>query len=159
MLPLCICQPNAKDPSNLSVAVVKIVLSGTILRLQDSNTTYTVKCNIDETVTYLHQGIKLGLTEDREKNSEKLERLALFKGTAQIAGLPPYLTVQMVRFFYKVSVQQKAKILKKVCVGVCSCSKQIAGYITNACYHLCCGGMMLNNRCSSDQQLVHDSCS
>lgn len=81
---------------------------------QESSTTYTLKCNINESVTYLHQGISLGLTEDREKNSAKLEKLALFKGTAKLAGLPPYLTVQMVRFFYKVSVQQKAKILKKV---------------------------------------------
>ena len=28
--------------------------------------------------------------------------------------LPLYLNVQMVRFFYKVDVQQKAKILRKV---------------------------------------------
>jgi ubiquitin carboxyl-terminal hydrolase 14 len=42
------------------------------------------------------------------------ERLVLFKGSAQLAALPPYLTVQMVRFFYKVDVRQKAKILRKV---------------------------------------------
>jgi hypothetical protein len=38
----------------------------------------------------------------------------LFKGSAQLAALPPYLTVQMVRFFYKTDVGQKAKILRKV---------------------------------------------
>jgi ubiquitin carboxyl-terminal hydrolase 14 len=42
------------------------------------------------------------------------ERLVLFKGSAQLAALPPYLTVQMVRFFYKTDVGQKAKILRKV---------------------------------------------
>ena len=38
----------------------------------------------------------------------------LVQGKSQISRLPPYLTVQMVRFFYKVDVQQKAKILRKV---------------------------------------------
>lgn len=33
---------------------------------------------------------------------------------AQLASLPPYLNVQLVRFFYKADVQQKAKILRKV---------------------------------------------
>ena len=36
------------------------------------------------------------------------------QGKSEIQRLPPYLTVQMVRFFYKVDVQQKAKILRKV---------------------------------------------
>lgn len=36
------------------------------------------------------------------------------QGTSEITLLPPYLSVKMVRFFYKVDVQQKAKILRKV---------------------------------------------
>ena len=32
-----------------------------------------------------------------------------------VRRLPQYLTVQMVRFFYKAATQQKAKILRKVC--------------------------------------------
>lgn len=36
------------------------------------------------------------------------------QGTSEITQLPPYLSVKMVRFFYKVDVQQKAKILRKV---------------------------------------------
>lgn len=82
--------------------------------VQETNITYTLKCNIDENVSYLHQGITLGMKEDREKNSAKLDKLVMFTGAAKIAALPPYLTVQMVRFFYKRSAQQKAKILKKV---------------------------------------------
>lgn len=60
------------------------------------------------------KGITLALTEEREKNSDALGRLALFKGTSVLEGLPPVLTVQMMRFFYKVDVRQKAKILRKV---------------------------------------------
>lgn len=39
-----------------------------------------MKCNIAGDTNHLHQGLELGLTEDREKNSEALGRLALFKG-------------------------------------------------------------------------------
>jgi len=35
------------------------------------------------------------------------------QGSSAISKLPPYLTAQMVRFFYKVDTQQKAKILRK----------------------------------------------
>jgi len=38
----------------------------------------------------------------------------LLQGSSVINKLPPYLTVQMVRFFYKVDTRQKAKILRKV---------------------------------------------
>lgn len=65
----------------------------------------------------------------REKNSAKVERMVQFAGTSQMAGLPPYLTVQMMRFFFKRTPDggQKAKILRKVsvcgcgCLGACSC--------------------------------------
>lgn len=51
--------------------------------------------------------------------SEALGREALFTGGSAITALPPYLTVQMVRFYYKADVQQKAKILRKVCALPC----------------------------------------
>lgn len=83
--------------------------------INDSGVTYSLKCNIAMDTNYLHQGISLGLVEDREKNSESLGRSVVFKGSSQLAGpLPPYLTVQMMRFFYRADVQQKAKILRKV---------------------------------------------
>jgi ubiquitin carboxyl-terminal hydrolase 14 len=63
------------------------------------------------------QGITLGLVEDREKTSAALGRSVVFKGSSAMASLPPYLTVQMMRFFYKADVQQKAKILRKVWGG------------------------------------------
>ncbi len=52
--------------------------------------------------------------------SEALDRTALFAGGSSVASLPPYLTVQMVRFYYKADVQQKAKILRKVRVSLLS---------------------------------------
>lgn len=36
------------------------------------------------------------------------------QGSSTIVKLPPYLTIQLVRFFYKREVQQKSKILRKV---------------------------------------------
>ena len=73
-----------------------------------------LKCNITSDVNHLAEGLALGFRGDREKTSATLGRLANFRGVAQIQALPPYLTVQMVRFFYKADVQQKAKILRKV---------------------------------------------
>lgn len=46
--------------------------------------------------------------------SPKLGRNALYEGSAEVTRLPPYMVVQMVRFFYKRTAQQKAKILKQV---------------------------------------------
>ena len=82
--------------------------------LQEDSTSYTIKCNIDNDVNHVSEGIKLGLKDDREKNSEKLGRLVAFTGSSAITKLPPYMTVQMVRFFFKVAAAQKAKILRKV---------------------------------------------
>lgn len=73
-----------------------------------------LKCNITSEVNHLSEGLRLGLRGDREKTSAALGRLAAFRGEARIVALPPYATVQMVRFFYKADVQQKAKILRKV---------------------------------------------
>ncbi|KAK9908278.1 hypothetical protein WJX75_005397 [Coccomyxa subellipsoidea] len=82
--------------------------------IEEGSTVYELKCNITLEVNHLTEGIKLGLQDDREKNSDALGRLALFKGSSVITKLPPYMTVQMVRFFYKVDTRQKAKILRKV---------------------------------------------
>jgi hypothetical protein len=59
----------------------------------------------------------------REKNSAKVDRLVQFTGNSQIVSLPPYLTVQMMRFFFKRTPDggQKAKILRKVCSCLCFC--------------------------------------
>ncbi|GFH07321.1 ubiquitin carboxyl-terminal hydrolase [Haematococcus lacustris] len=81
--------------------------------LQEDAVTYMLKCNIDLSVNHLNDGILLGLRDDREKHSQALGRTAVFKGSSLITRLPPYLTVQLVRFFYKVDTQSKAKVLRK----------------------------------------------
>ena len=80
-----------------------------------SSSALALKCNITSEVNHLTEGIALGLAEDREMASAKLGgSLALFKGSSKLTRLPPYLTVQLVRFFYKTDVGQKAKVLRKV---------------------------------------------
>ncbi|PSC76595.1 ubiquitin carboxyl-terminal hydrolase 6 [Micractinium conductrix] len=71
-------------------------------------------CNISMEVNHLSEGVALGLKADREKRSATLGRDVVFHGSQHITSLPPYLTVQMMRFYYKADVQQKAKILRKV---------------------------------------------
>lgn len=80
----------------------------------ESSESYALKCNITGSINYVQEGLKLALQEDREKRSAELGRDVLFKGNSAISRLPNYLTVQMVRFFYKQDVNQKAKILRPV---------------------------------------------
>ena len=86
--------------------------------LHETGLAYALKCNIANDTNHLAQGLALGLVEDREKNSAALGRSVLFKGSSKIAALPPFLTVQMMRFFYKPGTGgqpgNKAKILRKV---------------------------------------------
>lgn len=51
-------------------------------------------------------------------HSPQLGRLSVFKGDSSLTSLPSFLTVQMMRFFFKAQVQQKAKILKKISYGL-----------------------------------------
>lgn len=104
--------------------------------LQEDSTAYTVKCNIDNETNHLAEGIKLALKDDREKNSEQIGQLATFTGSSTITGLPPYLTVQMVRFFYKVQAAQKAKILRKVSVSIIHSIQAVQLLQHNSCTKL-----------------------
>ncbi|MEW5311044.1 MAG: hypothetical protein WDW38_002790 [Sanguina aurantia] len=82
--------------------------------MEEDATSYVLKCNIENDTNFLHTGLSLGLRDDREKTSAILGSLVKFKGSSLITALPPYLTVQLMRFFYRVDTQQKAKILRKV---------------------------------------------
>ncbi|KAK9810249.1 hypothetical protein WJX72_007323 [[Myrmecia] bisecta] len=114
-----------KDPSKGETSAIvqhlfgvglhsKLTAAGTTETIEEDATAYSLKCNISIDVNNLSEGIKLGLKDDREKNSEQLGRTTVFEGSSVITRLPAYLTVQMVRFFFKADVQQKAKILRKV---------------------------------------------
>lgn len=101
--------------------------------MQESGLAYTLKVNIEDKTTGVADGVALGLREERERRSDQLERLALFKGVTEVTALPPYLTLQMMRFFFRRDNQQKAKILKKVCwcgwVAYSSRARTLAGTV------------------------------
>jgi ubiquitin carboxyl-terminal hydrolase 14 len=73
-----------------------------------------LRCNIDNNVHHLSEGIMRGLTDEIEKRSETLGRDAVYTKTSRLSRAPAYLTVQFVRFFWKKDISKKAKILKKV---------------------------------------------
>jgi ubiquitin carboxyl-terminal hydrolase 14 len=55
-------------------------------------------------VNHLHEGLKIALHEDREKNSTILGASSVWRGDSSITKLPPVLTVQFMRFFWKTNV-------------------------------------------------------
>jgi ubiquitin carboxyl-terminal hydrolase 14 len=77
-------------------------------------------CYIDTQTNDLVEGLKSGMKENIELQSEILGRNSFFQKTQLINRLPPYLTVQFMRFFWKqanVNTGAKAgktKILKSV---------------------------------------------
>jgi len=77
-----------------------------------------LSCFLDKEVKYLMSGINNRLSGELEKRSEVLGRNAIWKKDTKINRLPAYLSVQMVRFFYKEGKNgasgTNAKILKDV---------------------------------------------
>eukprot|EP00069_Balaena_mysticetus_P002188 bmy_03995T0 len=57
---------------------------------------------------------RLRLQEEITKQSPTLQRNALYIKSSKISRLPAYLTIQMVRFFYKEKESVNAKVLKDV---------------------------------------------
>ncbi|KAJ8439014.1 hypothetical protein Cgig2_028460 [Carnegiea gigantea] len=80
----------------------------------ERESTFALKCHISHEVNHLHEGLKHGLKSELEKNSPALGRSAIYLKESRISGLPRYLTIQFVRFFWKRESNQKAKILRKV---------------------------------------------
>lgn len=73
-----------------------------------------LSCFINQEVKYLFTGLKLRLQEEITKHSPSLQRNALYIKSNKIRRLPAYLTIQMVRFFYKEKESVNAKVLKDV---------------------------------------------
>ncbi|KAM4687376.1 ubiquitin carboxyl-terminal hydrolase 14 [Discoglossus pictus] len=73
-----------------------------------------LSCFINQEVKYLITGLKLRLQDEITKLSPTLQRDALYIKSSRISRLPAYLTVQMVRFFYKEKESVNAKVLKDV---------------------------------------------
>ncbi|GFZ11755.1 ubiquitin-specific protease 6 [Actinidia rufa] len=80
----------------------------------ETESVYALKCHISQEVNHLHEGLKHGLKSELEKASPSLGRSAIYIKDSRINGLPRYLTIQFVRFFWKRESNQKAKILRKV---------------------------------------------
>ncbi|GLI66088.1 hypothetical protein VaNZ11_009810 [Volvox africanus] len=75
---------------------------------------YTLKVNIEEKTAHVSEGVALALKEERERHSSALGHTVVFRGAMTLTSLPPYLTLQMMRFFFRRDNSQKAKILKKI---------------------------------------------
>ena len=60
-----------------------------------------LSCFLSQEVKYVQLGIKGKLTEEIEKHSELIGRNARYEKKALVERLPAYLSIQMVRFFYK----------------------------------------------------------
>ncbi|XP_033960914.1 ubiquitin carboxyl-terminal hydrolase 14 [Pseudochaenichthys georgianus] len=73
-----------------------------------------LSCFINQEVKYLATGLRLRLQEEITKMSPSLERNAMYIKSSKLSRLPAYLTVQMVRFFYKEKESVNAKVLKDV---------------------------------------------
>ena len=82
-----------------------------------------LSCNLtleQNQINYLSEAIKFSLEGTIEKQSELLGRNAIYKKTSKIKTLPPYLTVQFVRFFWKeassiaATKSTKTKVLRAV---------------------------------------------
>ncbi|XP_068216889.1 ubiquitin carboxyl-terminal hydrolase 14 [Palaemon carinicauda] len=71
-------------------------------------------CHISQDVKYLHTGLVARIQEQITKKSAILDRDAVYTKKSKISRLPAYLTVEMVRFFYKEKEAVNAKILKDV---------------------------------------------
>ncbi|KAM5157962.1 ubiquitin carboxyl-terminal hydrolase 14 [Mantella aurantiaca] len=81
---------------------------------KSKETQLQLSCFINQEVKYLFTGLKLRLQEEITKHSSSLQRNALYNKTSRISRLPAYLTIQMVRFFYKEKESVNAKVLKDV---------------------------------------------
>ncbi|GAA5878193.1 hypothetical protein JCM16303_002879 [Sporobolomyces ruberrimus] len=73
-----------------------------------------LKCNIGGSTNYMMQGLTEGMSQEIEKRSETLGRDAIYKEETKIDRLPSYLTVNMVRFYWRRELSKKTKIMRKV---------------------------------------------
>ncbi|CAK5055368.1 unnamed protein product [Meloidogyne enterolobii] len=93
----------------------KCLEEGSTEEVQTSEETgYQASCFLSQSVRYIQSGIKCKMTEEIEKQSEELGRDAKYEKSSLIDRLPAYLSVQIVRFFFKEKENINAKILKDV---------------------------------------------
>jgi len=71
-------------------------------------------CYIDKEVKYLASGLKNYMNQPITKRSPTLDRDAEYTKTSKVSRLPGYLTIQMMRFQFKMKDAINAKILKDI---------------------------------------------
>ncbi|KAF6213831.1 hypothetical protein GE061_011553 [Apolygus lucorum] len=79
---------------------------------------YQLSCFITKDVNYLIDGLKLGMTDSVTKKSTVLGTDVEFTKTSSITRLPTYLTVHLMRFYYKEEKKCNAKIKRPVKFGL-----------------------------------------
>ncbi|XP_022701102.1 ubiquitin carboxyl-terminal hydrolase 14-like isoform X1 [Varroa jacobsoni] len=84
------------------------------LTTQSTEDFLQLSCFISNEVKYLIAGLKLRMQETITKMSPTLNRDASYQKTSKISRLPAYLTINLVRFYYKERESVNAKILKNV---------------------------------------------
>ena len=82
---------------------------------------HRLQCHIKIDTNHLHEGLKASMSTTFEKRSAELGRDAQFLTKSAISRLPYYLTVQFMRFDWKKSNSQKAKVLRKVRYALENC--------------------------------------
>lgn len=75
---------------------------------------YQLSCFITPETKNIQSGLHSTLTETLTKFSPTLDRDAVYKKVCKIQRLPAYLTVQLVRFYYKEKENISAKVLRDV---------------------------------------------
>ncbi|KZT50946.1 cysteine proteinase [Calocera cornea HHB12733] len=71
-------------------------------------------CNISINTNFMMSGILDSLDQKITKNSPTLGREAVYTEKSRVSRLPEYLTVHMVRFYWRRDISKKAKIMRKV---------------------------------------------
>jgi len=75
---------------------------------------FKLDCNITINTNFMMSGILDSLDQKITKNSPSLGREAVYTEKSRVSRLPEYLTVHMVRFYWRRDISKKAKIMRKV---------------------------------------------
>ncbi|KAF8900164.1 hypothetical protein CPB84DRAFT_1779499 [Gymnopilus junonius] len=73
-----------------------------------------IDCNISINTNFMLSGITNSMDTKLEKTSPSLGRQAIYSQKSRMSRLPTYLTVHMVRFYWREDIQKKAKIMRRV---------------------------------------------
>ncbi|EJU00282.1 ubiquitin carboxyl-terminal hydrolase 6 [Dacryopinax primogenitus] len=75
---------------------------------------FKLDCNISINTNFMMSGILDSLDQKITKNSSSLGQEATYTEKSRVSRLPEYLTVHMVRFYWRRDISKKAKIMRKV---------------------------------------------